>query len=348
MPQGSTKNELLALARRNKAYLRGDRAYDSLTRGAAAASDKAAQATDAPVHYGHAAFDAAIGSWSDSRLKAYLDSRGVPVPQPSRRDELLAKVRLNRHKAATGFGAWTFDTWTADHLRDWLQARGHKLSSDATASRDQLYSSASAYYSSISTLAASAAAASASAASHATGAAASAASHATDAAASAASRVTDAAGSAASQATDSAASAASAGARAVLDKPQQAYASLSSALAQATASVKQEAGFDGWSDSELKAYLDTYGTTSYQGLTRNELVALARRNAHYFAQGCSDVDMGVWARLRAAAGYVQDTASSWLGLGREAQHRAAESAQRATDTARQSATHAKHRAQEEL
>lgn len=346
MPQGSTKNELLALARRNKAYLRGDRVYDSLTRGAAAAGDKAAQATDAPAHYAHTAFDAAIDNWSNSRLKAYLDSRGVPVPQASRRDELLAKVRLNRHKAATGFGAWTFDTWTSDHLRDWLQARGHRLSSDATASRDQLYSSASAYYSS---MAASAAAASASAASHATDAAASAASHATDAAASAASRATDAAGSAASQATDSAASAASAGARVVFDKSQQAYASLSSALAQAAASVKQEAGFDGWSDSELKAYLDTCGSASHQGLTRNELVALARRNAHYFAHGCSDVDMGVWARLRAAAGYVQDTASSWLGLGgREAQHRAAESAQRATDTARQSASHAKHRAQEEL
>lgn len=52
-----------------------------------------------------------------SRLKAYLDSRGVPVPQSGRRDELLATVRLNKHKAATDWSAWTFDTWTIDNLK---------------------------------------------------------------------------------------------------------------------------------------------------------------------------------------------------------------------------------------
>lgn len=63
------------------------------------------------------AFNAAVASWSDSRLKAYLDSRGVPVPQSGKKDELIAAVRLNKHKAATGWSAWTFDTWTVDNLR---------------------------------------------------------------------------------------------------------------------------------------------------------------------------------------------------------------------------------------
>jgi hypothetical protein len=63
------------------------------------------------------AFNAAVASWSDSRLKAYLDSRGVPVPQSGKKDELIAAVRLNMHKAATGWSARTFDTWTVDNLR---------------------------------------------------------------------------------------------------------------------------------------------------------------------------------------------------------------------------------------
>lgn len=120
-PQGSGRNELLALVRRNKAYYTGDTvsasassAYDSAT---SYGGEKVAQATDAASGYKQDAFDTLIGQWSDSRLKEYLDSRGVPAPQGSKRDELLAKVRLTKYKAATGFGAWTFDTWTYDNLK---------------------------------------------------------------------------------------------------------------------------------------------------------------------------------------------------------------------------------------
>lgn len=34
-------------------------------------------------------------SWSDSDLKAWLDERGIPVPQPSQRDKLIASIRRN-------------------------------------------------------------------------------------------------------------------------------------------------------------------------------------------------------------------------------------------------------------
>lgn len=125
IPQGSTRNELLALARRNKAYYTGDTlsasassAYNSAYDSASSyGGQKVAQATDTAAGYKQEAFDTVINQWSDSRLKEYLDSRGVPVPQNGKRDELLAKVRLNKHKVATGFGAWTFDTWTYDNLK---------------------------------------------------------------------------------------------------------------------------------------------------------------------------------------------------------------------------------------
>merc|ERR1711939_629676 len=87
---------------------------------------------------------------SESRLKAYLDSRGVPVPQGSKRDELLAQVRLNKHKAATGWSAWTFDTWTVDNLRKYLESHGKKAKKYANANRDELLKQAQDQYASAS------------------------------------------------------------------------------------------------------------------------------------------------------------------------------------------------------
>ena len=121
VPQGSTRNELLALARKHKVSLTGE----DLTASAASAfgaatsnaANQAAKATDNVKMKVEDAFNQAVQSWSDSRLKAYLDARGVPVPQSGKRDEILAAVRLNQHKAANGYSAWTVDTWTLDYLR---------------------------------------------------------------------------------------------------------------------------------------------------------------------------------------------------------------------------------------
>ena len=74
------------------------------------------------------------------------------------------------------------------------------------------------------------------------------------------------------------------------------YASVTSYLAAATDSAK-EATFDTWSDSELKSYLDSYGITSYQGSTTQELRAAARRNAYYFRHGASTPPEGIFARV---------------------------------------------------
>ena len=121
VPQGSKRSELLALARKHRAQLMGDTVASSASSAFGAATSKAgnqyAQATDDASLKADDAFGAAIGTWSDSRLKAFLDARGVPVPQNGKKDELLKQVRLHKHKAASGYNAWTFDTWTTENLQ---------------------------------------------------------------------------------------------------------------------------------------------------------------------------------------------------------------------------------------
>ena len=121
VPQGSKRNELLALARKHRASLIGDDVASSVSSGFGAATTKAgnqyAKATDDAQLMGEDAFNSVVDTWSDSRLKAFLDARGVPVPQGGKRDELVKQVRLHKNKAASGYSAWTFDTWTVDNLK---------------------------------------------------------------------------------------------------------------------------------------------------------------------------------------------------------------------------------------
>lgn len=130
--------------------------------------------------------------------------------------------------------------------------------------------------------------------------------------------------------------------------------------------------FDTWSDSELKAYLDRYGVSTYQGSTRNELIAAARRNAHAFRYGSSD--HGVYGQMKAICGQVYNKMAcgmrwvwgkcySMLGFsakkaevvvdrayeaGQAAGDRAYESGQKAYDNVKEKATEAKDRVKEEL
>jgi len=158
VPQGSKRNELLAIARKHRAQLTGDNisysAKSAFGAATSSANNQYAKATDNAQLKGEDAFNSAIGTWSDSRLKAYLDARGVPVPQSGKKDELLASVRLNRHKAATGWSAWTFDTWTVDNLKAYLASSSsktaQKASKQAGATREQLQAAAQDAYASAS------------------------------------------------------------------------------------------------------------------------------------------------------------------------------------------------------
>jgi hypothetical protein len=156
-PQGSKKNELIALARKHRASLVGNDASSVSGSAASAygaatsrAGNEYARATDDASLAAEDAFNSAADTWSESRLKAFLDARGVPVPQGSKKDELVKQVRLNKHKAQTGWSAWTFDTWTVDNLQKYLKARGKDTKKTAKASREDLVKQAQDAYASAS------------------------------------------------------------------------------------------------------------------------------------------------------------------------------------------------------
>lgn len=121
VPQGSKRNELLALARKHRSSLYGDNVASSASSAFGAATSKAgnqfAAATEDASMKAEDLFNSAIGTWSESRLKAFLDARGIPVPQAGNKDELLATVRLNKNKATSGWSASTFDTWSTENLK---------------------------------------------------------------------------------------------------------------------------------------------------------------------------------------------------------------------------------------
>ncbi|KAI1844245.1 hypothetical protein JX265_010302 [Neoarthrinium moseri] len=159
VPQGSKLNELRALVRKHRAQILGDSMSASAASAFGAATSNAgnqyAKATNDASLAAQEAFNEAVGTWSDSRLKGYLDARGVPVPHGSKSDELRAIVRKNSHKAASGYNAWTWDDLSVQNLKDYLANSGDAAAKSAAnkagATRDDLVSAAQSAYSSAST-----------------------------------------------------------------------------------------------------------------------------------------------------------------------------------------------------
>jgi Putative nuclear envelope organisation protein len=128
-------------------------AYDSasslLTKATDSASSAGAkygsQATDYAYKKKDELFEAAVDSWSESRLKSYLDERGVPVPQNGKIDELRAAVRHNAHKARVraGFSDAAFDTWSTEQLHEFLGKKAKGTRDELIASAKKNYASAS-------------------------------------------------------------------------------------------------------------------------------------------------------------------------------------------------------------
>ncbi|OTB01627.1 hypothetical protein M426DRAFT_323264 [Hypoxylon sp. CI-4A] len=259
VPQGSKVNELRALVRKNRADILNDNVSASAASAFGAATSKAgnqyAQATNDASLAAQDAFNYAVGTWSESRLKAYLDARGVPVPQGSKTDELRALVRRNSHKAAHPYSAWTWDDLSYDNLKEYLASSGNaaaqKVGESSSASRDELVDAAQSAYS----------------------------------------------------------SASSAGG--------VSYASATSYLSQATEAAKKST-FDTWSESELKAYLDSYGIPVPQGSTLNELRAEARKQSTYFKYGTTNPATTAFAKLGENVKGAYQWVVGQLGAGSEA------------------------------
>lgn len=158
VPQGTKLNQLRALVRKNRAEIMGDTVASTAASAYGAATsnvgENVAWATDAASRAAQDAFDSAINTWSESRLKGYLDARGVPVPHGSKADELRALVRKHAHKAATGWSAWTWDDLTLDNLKAYLansgDAAAKKVSEKAGATREELVAAANSAYASAS------------------------------------------------------------------------------------------------------------------------------------------------------------------------------------------------------
>lgn len=110
------------------------------------------------------------------------------------------------------------------------------------------------------------------------------------------------------------------------------YASVTSYLSSATDSAK-DSTFDTWSDSDLKAYLDSYGVPTYQGTKSNELKALAKKNSNYFRYGTSSPSSTLFAKLSSPFYWALDQLKLGAASGRDAGANAADSAASAAGSA---------------
>ncbi|KAI1822783.1 hypothetical protein F4861DRAFT_513088 [Xylaria intraflava] len=258
VPQGTKTNELRKLVRRHRAEFLGDTLTGSAASAFGAATSKAgntyAKAIGDASIAAQEAFDNAVNSWSDSRLKAYLDARGVPVPQASKSDELRALVRHNSRKAASGFSAWSWEDLSYQSLKDYLASSGDsaakKIAESAGSTREDLLKAAQQAYSSASK----------------TG--------------------------------------------------GLSYASATNYLALATETAKGNV-FDTWSESELKAYLDSYGVPVPQGSNLNQLKAEARKQSTYFKYGTTNPVDTAFAKLGDSVKGAYQWVWDQLGAGTE-------------------------------
>lgn len=151
VPQGTRANELRALVRKHRAQYLGHDMAGKVGAATSSAGNQFSKATDSASLMIQEAFNSATETWSQSRLKSYLDARGIPVPQNSNLDELRALVRKNAHSAS---GGWTFDDWSYDNLKKYLltygDASAKKVANKRKATRDDLVNAAQSAYASAS------------------------------------------------------------------------------------------------------------------------------------------------------------------------------------------------------
>jgi hypothetical protein len=95
------------------------------------------------------------------------------------------------------------------------------------------------------------------------------------------------------------------------------YASATSFIAKATATANKKA-FDTWSESDLKAYLDSYGVPVPQGSKIDELRAFARRQSTYYRYGTSTPAETFLAKINEGAQNTWNWVMDQLNLGADA------------------------------
>ncbi|KAM3517951.1 hypothetical protein NHJ13051_008561 [Beauveria bassiana] len=226
VPQGTRLNEFRAAVRQHRAEIMGTDVHGKATKAFGAATSRAsneyAKASEDATLIAQKAFEDATSAWSESRLKSYLDARGVPIPQNSNFDSLRALVRKHSHKAASGWTAWTFDDLDRETLQKYLQKHGDKAakaaSKKADATREELVKTAQSAYAKAE------------------------------------------------------------------KKGGEEYEAAKKYGTELSNDAKDKT-FEAWSESDLKAYLDSYGVPVPQGSKLDELKALTRKQWTYFKYG---------------------------------------------------------------
>ncbi|OAR02600.1 hypothetical protein LLEC1_00342 [Akanthomyces lecanii] len=226
VPQGTKLNEFRAAVRQHRAEIMGTDVHGKASKAFGAATTRAsneyAKASEDATLVAQKAFEDASHSWSESRLKSYLDARGIPVPQNSNLDSLRALVRKHSHKAASGWTVWTFDDFDKATLQKYLQKHGDKAAKAAAkkadATRDELVKNAQSAYAKAE------------------------------------------------------------------KKGGEEYEAAKKYGTELSNEAKDKV-FEAWSESDIKAYLDSYGIPVPQGSKLDELKALARKQWTYFKYG---------------------------------------------------------------
>lgn len=118
---------------------------------------------------------------------------------------------------------------------------------------------------------------------------------------------------------------------------------MTSYLAKATDAAK-DSTFDTWSDSDLKAYLDTYGVPVPQGSKTNELKAWARNQSNWFRYGTTTPQGTLYAKLAGAGQWFLDQVYMGATSGKK---EVAYQGEKATDRVKEAGTYATNRAGEQ-
>ncbi|KAF2271820.1 uncharacterized protein EI97DRAFT_470909 [Westerdykella ornata] len=137
-----TESQLKAFADRHGIPVPQPRKRDTLLRSVRENYQTVANKVSQTAHYPG---DWLYETWSDSDLKAWLDERGIPVPQPSSRDKLVASVRRNARiaslNAQAAYAAASksaanaqqslsdalLDSWSDSQIKEWADKNGIKV-----------------------------------------------------------------------------------------------------------------------------------------------------------------------------------------------------------------------------
>ncbi|KAK9465650.1 hypothetical protein V1512DRAFT_265537 [Lipomyces arxii] len=302
VPRNSDRNTLISLIKKYS-YQASNQAVGAKNSAQAVFQKMNAEMLDTTGAVKDTVFD----TWSESQLKLFLDKHGVPVPQPTKKDKLLALARKNKYylkqdleksadlaaseaqgwydyakgkasdtkdaantaaESATQYTSDTFkdvtNLWSNSRLQEFLRSRGIIAPEDSTSERlkDLVWKNRDAPIGTY------------------------------DWWSFEAWSTEDLqnwlkeSGAAVTGSRDDMAKKAGEYFDTIRNEGGDKYNAAVTKL-QDWYSAGKDTAFDTWSDSDLKAYLDSYGVSTYQGTTRNELIAMARRNTYLFRHGAN-------------------------------------------------------------